>query len=201
VTSTRETAEAFLLETLTENGIPTSKLHTLAAEHGLTPEDLKQHRTRLFTTTSSQAGGEHTSLHRRPCIVCGERTPYTEADHGAPCCADCPSPITTWRWTQPAKPGSRSREKVKVAHRSGGWPSTEWGHPGERTKVCSSVFDRKAQGLPLCADPVVWKVQCVRGRSVYSSYYCDAELPCEYRPAEPAPAPAGVGDGEQHALF
>jgi hypothetical protein len=200
MTVTRDAVEAFLIETIPEHaGIPTTTLRALAEERGITPQDIKQHGRRLRLTTSSQAQ-QMTGLVRSPCLACAESTPYAEPDHRLACCPDCTSPITTWRWERPESGRARRKEKVKAGRRDTGWPGNEG---LARQATCNSVMDRARAKAPFCTETVVWKVEVVRGSTIYRSYWCDADLPSADRPAPTAPVPTsnGVGRGEQRGLF
>ncbi|MFR0358640.1 hypothetical protein [Streptomyces sediminimaris] len=200
MTVTRDAVEAFLTETITDpNGIPTTTLHALAEERGITPQDIRQHGRRLRLTTASCAQ-QMTGLQRGPCIACGESTSYADPDHRLACCPDCTSPITTWRWERPEPGRARRKEKVKAGRRDTGWPANEG---LARQATCNSVMDRARAKVPFCTETVVWKVEVVRGSTIYRSYWCDADLPVADRPDAPAPAlsSGGGGSGEQHGLF
>lgn len=193
---TRDTVEAFLTQTITSpNGIPTATLHAQAAHRGITPQDIKQHGRRLRLTTSSRTE-EMTGLHWSPCLACQQPTPYAEPDHRLACCPDCTSPITTWRWERPERGRARRKEKVLVGRYDSGWTEGL-----RRQKTCNSVFDRARTRMPFCTDAVVWKVSVTRGRTAYTSYWCDADLPDADRPVTAPSQTDGVGPGTQRSLF
>lgn len=100
----------------------------------------------------------------------------------------------TWTWERPIQGRARKREKVTVSLHPDAVPQSS--HRSSR-EVCSTVLDRLASKREPCADPVVWSVRRVGARgAAYGSYYCDADLPAEYRPDG---APAALAD--QSALF
>lgn len=84
----------------------------------------------------------------------------------------------TWVWERPIQGRARKREKVTVTLHPEMVPRPSYRSSGE---VCSTVLERLNSGREKCTDPVVWSVQRV-GSSAYRSYYCDADLPTEYRP-------------------
>lgn len=177
------TAEAFLIATLTDpNGLLETEVNRAAAAAGITPEQLKAGRRNLavYTSYRTAAGGASLSLGRIPCIACGQVTSYAEPDHRLHLCPTCTSPVSTWRYEQPEPGRARRKEKVLVAHRPNGWPSTE---TVARLRTCNSVFERARNKVPFCTDTVVWKVAVTRGKTTASSFWCEADLPAEYRPA------------------
>lgn len=100
----------------------------------------------------------------------------------------------TWTWERPLQGRARKREKVTVTLYSDVVPQ-----PSHRSssEVCSTILDRLNAGREKCADPVVWSVYRVGARgAAYRSYYCDADLPAEYRP-DVAP----VLEADEGALF
>lgn len=107
----------------------------------------------------------------------------------------------TWTWDRPIQGRARKREKITATLYPDAVP-----HPSHspRAHTCSTVLERLNAKQEPCTGPVVWSVTRVgAGSASYRSYYCEADLPAEYRPAMPAPAPSpgGVVLGEQDALF
>lgn len=100
----------------------------------------------------------------------------------------------TWMWERPIQGRARKRERVTVTLHPDVVPQSS--HRSSR-EVCSTVLDRLTSKREPCADPVVWAVHRVGARgAAYGSYYCDADLPAEYRP-ETAPA----SEADEGALF
>lgn len=183
MTVTRDAVEKFLIATITDpNGIPTTALNALAAENGITPDDIKTHSGRL-RLTQRWGAQHHTGLHTEACIACLTITPYAEPVHRFALCADCPTPVTSWRWERPDPARPRRKHKILVGHWPAGWPH----HPGQhRNKTCSSTLARARDRAPWCTNPVVWKVTDSVGSSRYTAYWCDTDLPDRDRPHIPA---------------
>lgn len=101
----------------------------------------------------------------------------------------------TWTWDRPIQGRARKREKVTIRQYPDAVPQ----------KACSTVLARLNAQRELCTGPVVWSVLRIGARALSgTAYYCDADLPAEYRPRElvPVPSPSGdVGPGEQPSLF
>lgn len=98
----------------------------------------------------------------------------------------------SWRWDRPIQGRPRKREVVTVArYRVAAPPPTHTPQP----RTCSTVLDRLNSGRPVCTDPVVWRISEAGEGLPHSRYYCDADMPDEYRP------PGSGGEAHHGVLF
>lgn len=84
-----------------------------------------------------------------------------------------------WTWTRPLQGRVRKRETVTVTRYADTVP-----RPGYslRDAACCTVLDRLNTGRPLCTGPVVWEVYESGDGLAHRRWFCDADMPADYRP-------------------
>ncbi|MFE9850276.1 hypothetical protein ACFYPN_15900 [Streptomyces sp. NPDC005576] len=72
---------------------------------------------------------------------------------------------------------NRTKPKIRVDHHSDGWLLPDYSDYAE----CTTNFHRTQDGRPPCADTAVWKVFEDHGMHQTFRWYCDTDLPAQYR--------------------
>ncbi|MCX4863493.1 MULTISPECIES: hypothetical protein [unclassified Streptomyces] len=86
---------------------------------------------------------------------------------------------------EPDEPGSDDLDEpdpgpvVRVFCCDAGWVMT-----GSEPEACTTNFHREQDGRPACTDIAAWKVVEDHGMHLSIGFYCDADLPAQYRPRE-----------------
>ncbi|MFC1435989.1 hypothetical protein ACEZDB_35690 [Streptacidiphilus sp. N1-3] len=108
--------------------------------------------------------------------------------------------VTSTQWTGDVVPGfKRKRYAMTTSFCPHGWPlnSNDVGYPGHQ--ICASIFTPGRAAHP-CEDLPVWRVVGETIGRRYTQFWCEAELPGEYRLVAdqlwiPGPRPAHLEAG------
>ena len=71
----------------------------------------------------------------------------------------------------------RRKPTVHVLHRLAGWVLPDYSDLAD----CTTNFHRQRDGRPPCTNTAVWKVVEDHGMHLTIGFYCDTDLPAEYR--------------------
>lgn len=75
----------------------------------------------------------------------------------------------------------RRKPTVRVRHDARGWVMPDFSDLHQ----CTSNHHRQQGDRPACTDIAAWRVVEDHGMHLTLSFWCDADLPAEHRPASP----------------
>lgn len=178
LTSGQAGAAAYIIEALKNQPRPSMEVFDAAMAAGIDVNDY-QAAIKTLSLGSRRISYEEMSINRGDCLDCGTSTPYRGPYEVGPLCPGCTSPVQVWQWRVVLSGGKRASERMQASHKPTGHQNAS---TGSRFKACGSTLYRARDRRPMCSDVPVWYVTRTRGATSYGSYWCDAELPAEYRP-------------------